>query len=52
MQEIVVPITIFDDLLVENNEMLDGVLTLSVLDDDVILNPAEASITIVDNDGD
>ncbi len=45
------PIAIVDDLFVENDEMLAGVLSLNVMDNDVILSPSEASITIIDNDG-
>ncbi len=50
-QEITVPIAIVDDLFVENDQMLAGVLSLNVMDNDVILSPSEASITIIDNDG-
>ena len=42
-------ISIFDDLVLEDNETFS--VLLSTEDPDVLLDPASATVTIVDNDG-
>ena len=45
-----VMITIIDDLRLEPTERFNSIVTLTVADPAVSLNPAEAAITIIDND--
>ena len=45
-----VMITIIDDLRLEPDERFNSIVTLTVADPAVSLNPAEAAITIIDND--
>jgi len=49
--EIIVPITIFDDVVVEGDEVLVLSLSTGLSQTIVSLNPDSASITIRDNDG-
>lgn len=51
MQTIVVPISVIDDIFVENDENLRSVITLSATGEPVDLNPGEASILIRNDDG-
>ena len=44
-----VTFTILDDDIFEDNEVFFGIL--STIDEDVILNPATVTITILDDDG-
>ena len=45
-----VMITIIDDLRLEPTERFNSIVTLTVADPAVSLSPAEAAITIIDND--
>ena len=45
-----VMIAIIDDLRLENNEQFNSIVSLTVADPSVNLNPADASITIIDDD--
>ena len=49
-QTIVVPIRIINDVFVEHRETLDSIISLSVADSRIRLDPAEASINIIDDD--
>ena len=49
--EIIVPITIFDDVVVEGDEVLMLSLSTGLPSSIVSLNPGSASVTIRDNDG-
>ena len=49
--EIIVPITIFDDVVVEGDEVLMLSLSTGLSPSIVSLNPDSASVTIRDNDG-
>ena len=48
--EIIVPIRILDDFLLENDEDLSSIISLSTVTDAIDLSPAEASIRILDDD--
>ena len=50
-QAMVIQIAIINDNFVESVENLDGVLTLTTTDDAINLQPSEASISIIDDDG-
>ncbi len=50
-QEQVIQITVIDDIFVENDENFTSLLSLSVADPSVDLNPGEASILIKNDDG-
>ena len=47
----VVRISIVDDSFVETTETLDGILFLTSTDPDITFDRAEASISIIDDDG-
>ena len=51
MQTIVTQVRIVDDIFVENDEFLRAIMALSTIDPAVQLNPGEASIIIIDDDG-
>ncbi len=48
--EIIIPIRILDDFLVENTEALSTLITLSTDNDMIDLNPDTATIRIIDDD--
>ena len=50
-QSRVIPITIINDEIVENDEDFGVLLTLLTADPGILLQPAEAVITIMDDDG-
>ena len=45
-----VMITIIDDIRLEPDEQFNSIVSLTVADPAITLNPADASITIIDND--
>ena len=51
IQTTVIQIAIIDDSFVESTENLDAVLTLNTIDETINLQPSEASISIIDDDG-
>ena len=51
IQTTVIQIAIINDNLVESTENLDGVLTLNTIDEAINLQPSEAFISIIDDDG-
>ena len=48
--EIIVPIRILDDRLLENDEDISSIISLSTVTDVIDLSPAEANIRIIDDD--
>ena len=50
-QSRVIPITIINDNFVENDENFAALVSLSTTDSAILLQPAEAAITIIDDDG-
>ena len=51
VQTTVIQIAIIDDRFMESTENLVGVLTLNTIDGAIHLQPSEASISIIDDDG-
>ena len=51
IQTTVIQIAIINDNLVESTGNLDGVLTLNTINEAITLQPSEAFISIIDDDG-